>query len=51
MKFLKYISICLLAVLFASCDKKDIEFPMEDVSNKAQIQVAYMCLMQAMAAN
>ena len=43
MKFLKYISICLLAVLFASCDKKDIEFPMEDVSNNAQIQVAYMC--------
>ena len=51
MKFLKYISICLLAVLFASCDKKDIEFPMEDVSNKAQIQVAYMCPKQAVTAN
>ena len=51
MKFLKYISICLLAVLFASCDKKDIEFPMEDVSNKAQIQVAYMCPKQAITAN
>ena len=51
MKFLKYISICLLAVLFASCDKKDIEFPMEDVSNQAQIQVAYMCPKKAETAN
>lgn len=40
-----------MAVLFASCDKKDIEFPMEDVSNQAQIQVAYMCPKKAETAN
>ena len=42
MKFLKYISICLVALLFASCDNKDIDFNEDPVTDQAQIQVAYM---------
>ena len=52
MKFLKYISICLLAVIAASCSKEDIKYPIDDVAPKqAQIQVAYMCPKTAIAAN
>ncbi len=52
MKFLKYISICLLAVLAASCGKEDIKYPYDDINpDKAQIQVAYMCPKTAIAAN
>ena len=52
MKFLKYISICLLAVIAASCSKEDIKYPIEDVDpSQAQIQVAYMCPKAAIAAN
>lgn len=50
MKFLKYISICLLAVIAASCSKEDIKYPIEDPS-QAQIQVAYMCPKAAITAN
>ena len=32
MKFLKYISICLLAVIAASCSKEDIKYPIDDVN-------------------
>lgn len=52
MKFLKYISICLLAVLFASCGKKDITYIVDDVTaDKAQLQIAYMCPKSAVTAN
>ena len=52
MKFLKYISICLLAVIAASCSKEDIKYPIEDVDpSQAQIQVAYMCPKAAITAN
>ncbi len=52
MKFLKYISICLLAVIAASCSKEDIKYPIEDVDpSQAQIQVAYMCPKASIAAN
>ena len=51
MKFLKYISICLVALLFASCDNKDIDFNEDPVTDQAQIQVAYMCPKKAETAN
>ncbi|MDO4511107.1 MAG: hypothetical protein Q4B68_04725 [Bacteroidales bacterium] len=52
MKFLKYISICLIALVFASCEKKDIEYMTENVTgDQALIQVAYMCPKKAEAAN
>ena len=52
MKFLKYISICLLAVIAASCSKEDIKYPIDDVNpSQAQIQVAYMCPKAAITAN
>ena len=51
MKFLKYISICLVDLLFASCDNKDIDFNEDPVTDQAQIQVAYMCPKKAETAN
>lgn len=52
MKFLKYISICLLAVLAASCGKEDIKYKIDDLpTDMAQIQVGYMCPKTAITAN
>ena len=41
----------LVALLFASCDNKDIDFNEDPVTDQAQIQVAYMCPKKAETAN
>ena len=40
-----------MALLFASCDNKDIDFNEDPVTDQAQIQVAYMCPKKAETAN
>lgn len=53
MKYIKCLTICLLMALVASCDKKDVEFPMHpvDTATEASLQVVYTAPLKAITAN
>lgn len=53
MKYIKYLTICLLMALVASCDKKEVEYPWHhvDPSTEAYIQIVYTAPLKAITAN
>ena len=51
MKYFKYLTLCLLAVLFVSCSDKDVTYQMTPVENKAYVQIYYVAPMKAITAN
>ena len=53
MKYIKYLTICLLMALVASCDKKEVEYPMHpvDTNNDAFLQIVYTAPLKAQASN
>ncbi len=53
MKYIKYLTLCLLVALVASCSDKDVTYQMTkvDTKTKAFVQIAYVAPVRNIAAN
>lgn len=53
MKYIKYLTLCLLVALVASCADKDVTYQMTEVDNskKAYVQIAYVAPVANVTAN